>query len=160
MVASPKDHVPVSERGEILRCQCFVFVFGHAFSHAQRIRFAPLDDPAQRPRRHGMLLALIHPPSAGQQLASSSALETRATDTLRSTGRSGAALPHIAQGCLPVSERGEILRCQCFVFVFGHAFSEGSFSASRAMRPTIGCEPAFSRVADPKRSYIFGRCIS
>ena len=27
-------------------------------------------------------------------------------------------------------------------------------------RPTIGCEPAFSRVADPKRSHIFGRCIS
>ena len=27
-------------------------------------------------------------------------------------------------------------------------------------RPPIGCEPAFSRVADPKRSYIFGRCIS
>ena len=24
----------------------------------------------------------------------------------------------------------------------------------------IGCEPAFSRVADPKRSHIFGRCIS
>ena len=28
------------------------------------------------------------------------------------------------------------------------------------LRPPIGCEPAFSRVADPKRSYIFGRCIS
>ena len=27
-------------------------------------------------------------------------------------------------------------------------------------RPLIGCEPAFSRVADPKRSYIFWRCIS
>ena len=27
-------------------------------------------------------------------------------------------------------------------------------------RPPIGCEPAFSRVADPKRSYIFGRCVS
>ena len=27
-------------------------------------------------------------------------------------------------------------------------------------RPPIGCEPAFSRVADLKRSYIFGRCIS
>jgi hypothetical protein len=27
-------------------------------------------------------------------------------------------------------------------------------------RPPIGCEPAFSRVADPKRSHIFGRCIS
>jgi hypothetical protein len=28
------------------------------------------------------------------------------------------------------------------------------------LRPPIGCEPAFSRVADPKRSHIFGRCIS
>ena len=27
-------------------------------------------------------------------------------------------------------------------------------------RPPIGCEPAFSRVADPKRSHTFGRCIS
>jgi hypothetical protein len=27
-------------------------------------------------------------------------------------------------------------------------------------RPPIGCEPAFSRAADPKRSHIFGRCIS
>jgi hypothetical protein len=28
------------------------------------------------------------------------------------------------------------------------------------LRPPIGCEPAFSRAADPKRSHIFGRCIS
>ena len=27
-------------------------------------------------------------------------------------------------------------------------------------RPPTGCEPAFSRVADPKRSHIFGRCVS
>jgi len=27
-------------------------------------------------------------------------------------------------------------------------------------RPPIGCEPAFSRAADPKRSHIFGRCVS
>jgi hypothetical protein len=27
-------------------------------------------------------------------------------------------------------------------------------------RPPIGCEPAFSRVAEPKRSHVFGRCIS
>jgi hypothetical protein len=27
-------------------------------------------------------------------------------------------------------------------------------------RPPIGCEPAFSRVADPKRSHVFGRCVS
>ena len=26
--------------------------------------------------------------------------------------------------------------------------------------PPIGCEPAFSRVADPKRSHVFGRCVS
>jgi hypothetical protein len=27
-------------------------------------------------------------------------------------------------------------------------------------RPPVGCESAFSRAADPKRSHIFGRCIS
>ena len=27
-------------------------------------------------------------------------------------------------------------------------------------RPPVGCEPAFSRVADPKRSHVFGRCLS
>jgi hypothetical protein len=27
-------------------------------------------------------------------------------------------------------------------------------------RPPIGCDPAFSRVADPKRSHMFGRCLS
>ena len=27
-------------------------------------------------------------------------------------------------------------------------------------RPPIGCEPALSRVADPKHSHVFGRCIS
>ena len=27
-------------------------------------------------------------------------------------------------------------------------------------RPPIACEPAFSRLADPKCSHIFGRCIS
>jgi hypothetical protein len=27
-------------------------------------------------------------------------------------------------------------------------------------RPPIGCEPAFSRVAAPKRSHVFGRCLS
>ena len=27
-------------------------------------------------------------------------------------------------------------------------------------RPPIGCDPAFSRAADPKRAHIFGRCIS
>ena len=27
-------------------------------------------------------------------------------------------------------------------------------------RPPVGCDPAFSRVADPARAHIFGRCIS
>ena len=27
-------------------------------------------------------------------------------------------------------------------------------------RPPIACEPAFSRLVDPKRSHIFGRCVS
>jgi hypothetical protein len=27
-------------------------------------------------------------------------------------------------------------------------------------RPPIGCDPAFSRNADPARAHIFGRCIS
>ena len=27
-------------------------------------------------------------------------------------------------------------------------------------RPPIGCEPVFSGLVDPKRSHVFGRCIS
>jgi hypothetical protein len=27
-------------------------------------------------------------------------------------------------------------------------------------KPPVGCEPAFSRTADPDRAHIFGRCIS
>ncbi len=27
-------------------------------------------------------------------------------------------------------------------------------------RPPIGCDPAFSRTAEPERAHIFGRCIS
>jgi hypothetical protein len=27
-------------------------------------------------------------------------------------------------------------------------------------QPPVGCDPAFSRVADPARAHIFGRCIS
>jgi hypothetical protein len=27
-------------------------------------------------------------------------------------------------------------------------------------KPPVGCEPAFSRVVDPDRAHIFGRCIS
>jgi hypothetical protein len=27
-------------------------------------------------------------------------------------------------------------------------------------QPPVGCDPAFSRVADPARAHVFGRCIS
>ena len=27
-------------------------------------------------------------------------------------------------------------------------------------RPPVGCDPAFSRAADPARAHIFGRCVS
>ncbi len=27
-------------------------------------------------------------------------------------------------------------------------------------RPPVGCDPAFSRAADPARAHIFGRCMS
>ena len=30
----------------------------------------------------------------------------------------------------------------------------------RKAHPPVGCDPAFSRVADPARAHIFGRCIS
>src|SRR3974390_1792996 len=33
-------------------------------------------------------------------------------------------------------------------------------SVSTLLRPPIGCEPAFSRTAEPERAHIFGRCIS
>jgi hypothetical protein len=38
--------------------------------------------------------------------------------------------------------------------------SKASPVVTTLSRPPIGCEPAFSRAADPKRSHIFGRCIS
>ena len=41
-----------------------------------------------------------------------------------------------------------------------HNPSISSPSASTLSRPPIGCEPAFSRAADPARAHIFGRCIS
>ncbi len=31
---------------------------------------------------------------------------------------------------------------------------------STLQRPPIGCDPAFSRTAEPERAHIFGRCIS
>jgi hypothetical protein len=31
---------------------------------------------------------------------------------------------------------------------------------SALLRPPIGCDPAFSRAAEPARAHIFGRCVS
>jgi hypothetical protein len=33
-------------------------------------------------------------------------------------------------------------------------------SVTTLSRPPIGCDPAFSRSAEPERAHIFGRCIS
>jgi len=41
-----------------------------------------------------------------------------------------------------------------------HTSTVSSPVVTTLSRPPIGCDPAFSRVADPKRSHIFGRCIS
>ena len=41
-----------------------------------------------------------------------------------------------------------------------HASKAPSPVVTTLSRPPIGCESAFSRAADPKRSHIFGRCIS
>ena len=38
--------------------------------------------------------------------------------------------------------------------------SKASTVVTTLSRPPVGCDPAFSRAADPKRSHIFGRCIS
>jgi hypothetical protein len=38
--------------------------------------------------------------------------------------------------------------------------SKASPIVTTLSRPPIGCESAFSLAADPKRSHIFGRCIS
>ena len=35
-----------------------------------------------------------------------------------------------------------------------------SSAVTTLSRPSIGCESAFSRVADPARAHIFGRCVS
>jgi hypothetical protein len=35
-----------------------------------------------------------------------------------------------------------------------------SSAVTALSRPPIGCESAFSRVADPARAHIFGRCVS
>jgi hypothetical protein len=41
-----------------------------------------------------------------------------------------------------------------------HTSTGSSPVVTTLSRPPIGCEPAFSRAADPKRAHIFGRCIS
>ena len=41
-----------------------------------------------------------------------------------------------------------------------HTSTVSSPVVTTLSRPPIGCEPAFSRAADPKRAHIFGRCIS
>ena len=41
-----------------------------------------------------------------------------------------------------------------------HTSTVSSPVVTTLSRPPIGCDSAFSRVADPKRSHIFGRCIS
>ena len=41
-----------------------------------------------------------------------------------------------------------------------HTSTVSSPVVTTLSRPPIGCEPAFSRAADPKRVHIFGRCIS
>src|SRR5271168_2745767 len=41
-----------------------------------------------------------------------------------------------------------------------HASKASSTVVTTLSRPPIGCESAFSRAADPRRSHIFGRCIS
>jgi hypothetical protein len=41
-----------------------------------------------------------------------------------------------------------------------HTSTVSSPLVTTLSRPPTGCEPAFSRAADPKRSHIFGCCIS
>ena len=41
-----------------------------------------------------------------------------------------------------------------------HTSTVSSPVVTTLSRPPIGCDSAFSRAADPKRSHIFGRCIS
>ncbi len=41
-----------------------------------------------------------------------------------------------------------------------HTSTVSSPAVTTLSRPPIGCESAFSRVVDPQRAHIFGRCIS
>jgi hypothetical protein len=38
--------------------------------------------------------------------------------------------------------------------------SAASLPVASKAQPPVGCDPAFSRVADPARARVFGRCIS
>jgi hypothetical protein len=38
--------------------------------------------------------------------------------------------------------------------------SAASLPVGAMAQPPVGCDPAFSRAADPARAHIFGRCIS
>jgi hypothetical protein len=46
------------------------------------------------------------------------------------------------------------------VLVPKHTSSVSSRAVTILLQPPMGCESAFSRVADPQRAHIFGRCIS
>ena len=41
-----------------------------------------------------------------------------------------------------------------------HTSTVLSTAVTTLSRPPIGCEPVFSGLADPKRSHVFGRCVS
>jgi hypothetical protein len=41
-----------------------------------------------------------------------------------------------------------------------HTSTVASTVVTTLSQPPIGCEPVFSGLADPKRSHVFGRCIS
>ncbi len=38
--------------------------------------------------------------------------------------------------------------------------SAASLPVAGKAKPPVGCDPAFSRVADPAHAHVFGRCIS
>jgi len=38
--------------------------------------------------------------------------------------------------------------------------SAASLTVAAKAQPPVGCDPAFSRVAEPARAHVFGRCIS
>jgi hypothetical protein len=38
--------------------------------------------------------------------------------------------------------------------------SKSAPAVTTLAKPPVGCEPAFSRIVDPDRAHVFGRCIS